>query len=603
MPALNSDLLPPIFEQVLVHFGHRKVGAYVRQDIVRTLESGLVNAAAVLEREKSLRTIQDNGAAPGGPTVLKTSDRLSGADFSRTALVELLQQHTGLLPEVLEIALLLIEAQIDLRLKGCGKFKISGIEFASIDGQAVAGVADWSKAVLQASIQRATEDRPSIWSAFSWRRNAGIQVLVETIQLGAAQRDALPYRVTIDRTLIEPLLAEPRNGSTIRLLHVSDLHLALELREEGRKLPSPVGAPTHSFEAARLVAGAVRSLSPRYDLLVATGDLTTDGTRASFETVLQYVQGGSIAGDNPMRIASYGLGASKSQRILLPGNHDRYAGKLVIGQRLDDEFERALETPRTYPYVVGFRPLEDQTDALTLLFFVFDSTLPEGRKGNTPSDWFDALAVGEVSWEEVARAEELAKQVAEKKIVDRLVGDPITFDPSRTVRIALLHHHPVVTYHRETLVRRKGLFARGIDLVREYRDNREASLVQMKGGDEFLAGCLRMGIQLVCFGHQHYPYRRLVAADKRTTIATPFGNRVAALRAFCCPTALQYDAKGNGFYIYDIVDEATVVWTSIGSLRSEGRLTGPMEHIESESIQLDGEPEPDERATQHVVNV
>ena len=87
-------------------------------------------------------------------------------------------------------------------------------------------------------------------------------------------------------------------------------------------------------------------------MLVATGDLTTDGSRESFETVLQYVQSGSVSGENPMRIAAYGLGASRSQRILVPGNHDRYAGQAALFRVGEDSrrgFEQVLETPKLLP--------------------------------------------------------------------------------------------------------------------------------------------------------------------------------------------------------------------------------------------------------------
>src|SRR5437868_5134503 len=101
----NTDLLPPLFEQILSFFGHADTGGYVRADIVKIPPEVKV-------------------------VILNTFDRLSGANISRAALVEQLITTTGLDPLILEIALLLIEAQIDLRLKGGPEFTIAGIKFS-----------------------------------------------------------------------------------------------------------------------------------------------------------------------------------------------------------------------------------------------------------------------------------------------------------------------------------------------------------------------------------------------------------------------------------------------------------------------------------------
>ena len=103
-------------------------------------------------------------------------------------------------------------------------------------------------------------------------------------------------------------------------------------------------------------------------------------------------------------------------------------------------------------------------------------------------------------------------------------GEQLEFDPSQTIRIALLHHHPVVTYSRYEFVKTTGfkrIFGRPTEFVKQYRDDREAKLVQMEGADDFLNGCLKWGIQLILFGHQHYPYRRLVMAKGQSHVENP----------------------------------------------------------------------------------
>jgi len=139
-------------------------------------------------------------------------------------------------------------------------------------------------------------------------------------------------------------------------------------------------------------------------------------------------------------------------------------------------------------------------------------------------------------------------------------------------------------------------------MVETYRDAREAELVKMEGADEFLAGCLQWGIQLILFGHQHYPYQRsVVAKGSRSSIDTPFGCRIAAIRTFCCPTTLQYDAKGNGFYLFDFSSKSRVEWTSIGSLRTEGERSRPMKQLEHRAIELDAELTSDEKVAAYEV--
>ncbi len=634
MPAPNTDLLPPLFEQVLAFFDQQEVGAHVRQDIILALETGIAHAAVAGEREAAQRTTGTRTTSEEGPVVLKTSDRLSGADLSRAALVEQLQLQTDLDATILEVALLLVEAQIDLRLKGAGKFKIADIEFSSGLREAESTDVAWCKSVLEATLKGATEDRPSVWSAFGKRKPAGVRVFIDTIQLSAALRDAHPYVIKVDRHRVESLLAEPRTDERIRLLHISDLHLIDELREEGKRVKKPFGAPSHSFSTARAVSTAVDSLRPRYDLLVATGDLTTDGSRESFETVLQYVQRGSISGENPMRIAAYGLGAARSQRILVPGNHDRYAAKLIVGQQLDDTFEQILETPKPYPYIVGYRPHGKSKKSLTLLFFVFDSTLPEGRTGWSFEDWAAAAAVGRIEEEELRKAGELTEKVVKQKKVDQLAGEPLEFEPSHTIRIALLHHHPVVTQPRTKYIPTTGFkswFGPAMQKIETWRDAREAALVKMEGADEFLAWCLKSGIQLILFGHQHYPYQRVVVAQGLQSIHTPFGHRTAAIRTFCCPTTLQYDAKGNGFYLFDFLSKCDadshdsqktaddpqgkagepqanspkwqIEWTSIGSLRTDGADARPMKQFDRKIVDLDAEPTADEKVDAYEVDL
>ena len=326
------------------------------------------------------------------------------------------------------------------------------------------------------------------------RKPAGIRVLVDIIQLSATLRTAVPYRINVDQHLVDPLLAAPRAHQESCLLHVSDLHLVAELDEAGRKLVRPALTPTHSFEAARYVASAVAALQPRYDALVATGDLTTDGARGSFETVLQYVQSGSITGANPMRIAAYGLNASRSQRILLPGNHDRYAAQKIPGQRLDFTCEEVLQIPRRYPYMLGYRPF-DKEDWFAILFLVFDSNLQQERGLELQSRRLDRRAgQGGGEGRRVDRGAHADKGNAGKGEVERIGGGTLKFDASKTIRVALLHHHPVTKYVVPKPPRRSPRLGSAIkafvfDSAAEYRRRRPPRTWRWKAATSFLACC------------------------------------------------------------------------------------------------------------------
>ena len=130
------------------------------------------------------------------------------------------------------------------------------------------------------------------------------------------------------------------------------------------------------------------------------------------------------------------MNAGRGRRILLPGNHDRFEGGLIPGQRLSNLFENILGIERQYPYVVGYQPSNQpgKSDGppLTLLFFVFDSNLPEGsRHNNIVKDRIDSIAQGYISDEDTSQLGNLAKQAAKKKIVQGLDGKEIKFEPAR----------------------------------------------------------------------------------------------------------------------------------------------------------------------------
>jgi 3',5'-cyclic AMP phosphodiesterase CpdA len=383
------------------------------------------------------------------------------------------------------------------------------------------------------------------------------------LQLSATLRDAVPYKIRVATYLVEPLLIEIRNDERVRLLHISDLHLVEDLTDPRRGGSPTLGVAKHNFETAKLLGRAIDSLRPRFDLVVATGDLTTDGKRGSFDTVLQYIQSGPISGENKMRIAAFGLNAGKDRRLLIPGNHDRYEGRLVPGQRLSGLFEEVLgKHAEQYPYLVGFRPPGQPETSLTLLLFGFDSNLPAGAKGVGLEDVKNRLARGRINSEEVTRMVNLARAAAENNVVKDLNGRELKFDPKNTVRVALLHHHPVARWETEETEMRTSeegamrWLTHPIASLKSAMKAVDEEGMSLEGANDFLSGCFLTGIQLILFGHRHYPFRRAVVTAEKA-VGSIFGE-TDSLRAFCCPTTLQFSKFGNGFYLFDFLERDTV---------------------------------------------
>jgi len=161
------------------------------------------------------------------------------------------------------------------------------------------------------------------------------------------------------------------------LAHLSDFHFVGELTESGRRLWTK-GVKSHSFakiDALSQEFYEFRRLDSYPDVIVVTGDVSTDGSTQSLETALGFIQGSEIFKGVPGRLITTGLCASPDRRIIIPGNHDRYGFGLLPLQRTSDALESVFSTSREYPYVVVYHPTYD--NHTPLLFFLFDSTLPK----------------------------------------------------------------------------------------------------------------------------------------------------------------------------------------------------------------------------------
>lgn len=134
-------------------------------------------------------------------------------------------------------------------------------------------------------------------------------------------------------------------SQTFRLAHASDLHLAQrpghrgvsDLSSKWRKLALVLQAAagrdardimsTYSTKQLRALLRSLRGLSRfsrgEYDGIIITGDLATTGLAADMRSARNVLDGSGIGGLD-LRM----VGALPPERtVLLPGNHDRYAGR------------------------------------------------------------------------------------------------------------------------------------------------------------------------------------------------------------------------------------------------------------------------------------
>jgi len=309
------------------------------------------------------------------------------------------------------------------------------------------------------------------------------------------------------------------------LLHISDLHFTQNLTEKGRQhWMKMCGVKSHAFgriDALSKKVDELRSIGKRPDIVLATGDISTDGSEESLSTALEFIESEEIYRSTPKRLVTKGLGVSTSQRIVIPGNHDRYAGSWLPFQKPSVFLEKVFRTPDKYPYVVGYRRAEYASDPNepALLFFVFDSTASElasFSKVYTP--WY-RIARGRIEDAECRWLIEQSHGITQKGQVSGLDGNSIPVNYGNTIRIAVLHHHPVD--------------------VPGTKPNDELTL--MENNKSFVNACYEAGIDLILFGHQHVAYRNLISSEHQRQAHPIF--------FFCCPSTSEFSEKESGFYL------------------------------------------------------
>jgi hypothetical protein len=303
------------------------------------------------------------------------------------------------------------------------------------------------------------------------------------------------------------------------IIQVSDFHFVPQLTHEKRAFYERLRSGCHSFTKLVSLARHIDRLQRRngaFDVLLATGDLCTDGSTDSLRTCLSYIADAEVRAGNPSQVYTIGLNADRSRRLMLPGNHDRWDRSWFGFQQQGAVFESALQLPTSYPYVVGLRRPEyaNDPDDPAVLFFVFDST-----PGVHTRFWmWDRLARGRVESGTLDAFFRQAEETSQNGIVRDLQGNDLRVRYSNCVRIALLHHHPF--------------------------DRRSTTL--MENSDDFVRYCVNAGMHLVLFGHDHKEF--WVPCFSDSELAQDNHHQTIF---FCCPSASEFRSE-QGFYSFDV---------------------------------------------------
>lgn len=338
------------------------------------------------------------------------------------------------------------------------------------------------------------------------------------------------------------------------LLHISDLHLVEELTEEGRPLGIK-GPNSHSYAKLEAFSATVFDITALHqkqiDLVIVTGDVTTEGSPEALKAALEFIEAEDIYRYTPQRRVLRGLNAKAANRIVIPGNHDRYEGhyKPVPQQRGNNLLEEVFGSSQTYPFAVAYRrsgtefeagAQDANADSPAVIFFVIDSTLvqPDRR------DFHNKVARGRIDLGECTRIRELAAQIRATGEALDLNGNAVRVNYDASVRVALLHHHPVLP--RELDEAGISRFAKAVRKVK-------AGMTLMENSGPFIDACFDAGMSLVLFGHQHRAYEVVLGrTDARF-------NLPHTIRFYCCPSTSEYSEEKNGFNLIDVYTDRVEV--------------------------------------------
>lgn len=334
-----------------------------------------------------------------------------------------------------------------------------------------------------------------------------------------------------------------------KMLHISDLHFSENLTEEGRRIHKKVISPglkTHEFRKIDNLSFNVSKFEAEgkgVDIFAVTGDVSTNGLLPALNTAREFIEtSGGIYKGTPRRLKTEGLGADPGKRLIVPGNHDRYNynGSFLPYQQPIDSLEKAFEIEQLYPYVIGYRQpdLREKAEQPALIFFVFDSTLTDLDGGFS----IEKIARGHIEPAQCRWLKKESEKIAKYNKVPSLDGQLLKVNYNDSIRIVVLHHHPVKTGKTS--------------FISKYS--------MLKNNDIFIEACFDAGIDFILFGHQHFQYSDRIPPPKPRPGWNPPSN-AHDICCFCCPSTSEFKKKTkdkkkhNGFYFFTFKDQKFVV--------------------------------------------
>jgi 3',5'-cyclic AMP phosphodiesterase CpdA len=272
------------------------------------------------------------------------------------------------------------------------------------------------------------------------------------------------------------------------IAHISDTHFNRTFKNEKPTFLSRFGAAPHDFKLIRALDTAFSEIPyqmkrdldlvkmPKIDILLVTGDITTDGEENSFLNAQTYFQSKFLI----TKKKKIGLDF-KENIFIVPGNHDCLIQKF---ERVP--FLRYLCTKQNKNYNNQFEDLpfirRRKINGTNFLFIGLDSNQVEKKLRN--------IAKGRVGPEQL-------KKIDNKLIKLRNSNEEYY---NSCFKIAFLHHHLLRPNSNK-----KGTF-------KEYFQNLTLNILiphELEDSKEVMDILDKNKIDMVVFGHQHISYRTL----------------------------------------------------------------------------------------------
>ncbi|MCC8960197.1 hypothetical protein H8B02_44380 [Bradyrhizobium sp. Pear77] len=200
---LLSDLLPALFDLVVLHSTGRALLSIEREGVL----DALVNCVA----ESVMRQVRaSDGDTQVGSII--TDDHFSDKWISRTEIVDMLGQSSGLPRELSEFALVLIESRLDVRIdeNGANISEIGAFNLVISPSQTAPNLADFTRswwladeALFRSQLTLREETLAPFWLFRGWRRGSTSRLL-ERALLYSSFRRAVPYNITLSKGLAYP---------------------------------------------------------------------------------------------------------------------------------------------------------------------------------------------------------------------------------------------------------------------------------------------------------------------------------------------------------------------------------------------------------------